>query len=305
MPTCSVVIPAYNNERTIDPVLAALFSQTIPAPWAVEVIVVDDGSRDATASLARVAVQPPRWQLHVLPLPHHGAAAARNQGIAQATGTVILLLGADIVLRPQALVAHLEFHERYPSEVHAALGHILWDPSLKPSPLMEWLNHGGPQNSYDELLAHETADPTRFFYGSHISVKRALLQRELFATTFQGYGWEDLEVGRRLQRRGLVLHPLWAARGLHRHNYTVADVCRRQAKAGAALMHYQALHPQLPLAPPPRPRQVLKYVVGHYSGFIWLLVQLVRWRHNTSFPRIYAVITQFCMWRGILGARLA
>lgn len=92
MPRVSILIPAYNAEETILQALSAAQSQTLSD---IEIIVIDDASTDRTAELVkRRALTDPRIQLRCLP-GNAGPAAARNAGIALATGEWIALLDAD------------------------------------------------------------------------------------------------------------------------------------------------------------------------------------------------------------------
>jgi len=85
----SVVVPAYRAARYLPRCLAALErSQVRP----LEVIVVDDGSPDGTADVARSR------GARVLRLPHRGAAAARNAGARAARGDLLLFLDADVAV---------------------------------------------------------------------------------------------------------------------------------------------------------------------------------------------------------------
>jgi len=84
----SVVIPAYNAAETIGECMAALDKQSIPRT-EYEVIVVDDGSTDATADIAA------RHGALVLKQPNSGPAVARNKGIAAARGAIVLFTDAD------------------------------------------------------------------------------------------------------------------------------------------------------------------------------------------------------------------
>lgn len=92
----SVVIPAYNAEKTIEATLASVVKQTY-AP--AEIIVVDDGSKDNTCEV--VSQKFP--QVTLLRRENGGPAAARNQGIREATGTWIALLDADDTWLPNRL----------------------------------------------------------------------------------------------------------------------------------------------------------------------------------------------------------
>ena len=91
-PTYSVVIPAYNAERTLGLVLDAVAAQET-AP--LETIVVDDGSTDRTAEVARA-----RGARVVTP-DHKGyAGGARNFGWDQASGDVVVFIDSDVVPNP-------------------------------------------------------------------------------------------------------------------------------------------------------------------------------------------------------------
>lgn len=91
----SIVVPAFNAEGTLGACLDALLEQTGLAE-PCEVIVVDDGSTDGTADLARR--YPPPIRLVVQ--PHRGAAAARNRGAVAAEGALLLFTDADCRPRP-------------------------------------------------------------------------------------------------------------------------------------------------------------------------------------------------------------
>lgn len=87
-PKISVVIPAYNAARTLKRALRGVFAQT---ESAYEVIVVDDGSSDDLSQLQSDFSNKVTWIRQV----NRGAAAARNTGIARATGSHVAFLDAD------------------------------------------------------------------------------------------------------------------------------------------------------------------------------------------------------------------
>src|SRR5579884_1586824 len=98
-PQVSVVIPAHDREDTLRATLDCLLAQTHPA-W--EAIVVDDGSSDGTAAVARAYAQrDERFRVHSQ--PRGGVSAARNAGIALARHPWLLFLDADDVIATKAL----------------------------------------------------------------------------------------------------------------------------------------------------------------------------------------------------------
>lgn len=90
----SVVIPAYNAARTIRSAVASTLNQTQPV---LEVIVVDDGSTDATAEVV-AGIEDPRVRL--VPRANGGPSAARNTGIAAADGDCVGFLDSDDLWLP-------------------------------------------------------------------------------------------------------------------------------------------------------------------------------------------------------------
>ncbi|MGQ0668973.1 MAG: glycosyltransferase, partial [Actinomycetota bacterium] len=90
-PRVSAVVAAYDEERLIARCLDSLLAQTIRE---LEVIVVDDGSRDRTAEIAETR------GVRVIRVPHRGPARARNVGTAAARGDAVVFVDADLELDP-------------------------------------------------------------------------------------------------------------------------------------------------------------------------------------------------------------
>jgi glycosyltransferase involved in cell wall biosynthesis len=95
----AVVIPAYNGEATIDETLRSVRSQTHSN---LEILVVDDGSKDATTAIVeRHAAADPRIRL--ISQKNGGVAAARNNGISQARADLIAFVDADDLWAPEKI----------------------------------------------------------------------------------------------------------------------------------------------------------------------------------------------------------
>ena len=107
MSTVSVVIATYNRATTVAAAVESALVQTHPP---LEVIVVDDGSSDATADVLSAFGD----RIRVLRQENHGVAAARNRGAAVATGDYLLFLDSDDVLAPAAIEHQLDRFDATP-----------------------------------------------------------------------------------------------------------------------------------------------------------------------------------------------
>jgi len=90
-PKISVIIPAYNAEKTIKDTIKAVINQDFPKN-KYEIIVVDDGSTDDTVKLIK------RFRkVKLIKQKHEGPASARNLGVKNARGEIILFTDADCI----------------------------------------------------------------------------------------------------------------------------------------------------------------------------------------------------------------
>lgn len=109
MPPVSIIIPCHNAAPWLAETLESALAQTWPEK---EIILVDDGSTDASREIARGYES---RGVRLLTQPNRGAAAARNAGLRQARGDYLQFIDADDLLTPDKLaaqVALLEQHSR-------------------------------------------------------------------------------------------------------------------------------------------------------------------------------------------------
>ncbi|MFZ1429556.1 MAG: glycosyltransferase family A protein [Geminicoccaceae bacterium] len=105
-PVLSVVIPAYNVERYIEAAVRSALGQSFRD---LEVIVVDDGSTDATPEiLAQLGQQLDDPRLRVVTRANGGLSAARNTGIKAGCSRLIGFLDGDDLWRPEKMARHVE-----------------------------------------------------------------------------------------------------------------------------------------------------------------------------------------------------
>jgi glycosyltransferase involved in cell wall biosynthesis len=127
-PRVSVIIPVFNCERYLDEALDSVMAQRIDS---LETIVVDDGSTDDSAGVAR------RRGARVIESAHGGVARARNLGLAAARGELIAWLDADDVWTEGSLRTRIEYLDAHP-EVDFVYGSMEpYDDADRPPP--DWL----------------------------------------------------------------------------------------------------------------------------------------------------------------------
>lgn len=106
-PLISVLIPCFNEEKVIE----ASVRRILASDWSnIEVLVLDDGSRDATSEIVRTAfADEPRVTL--MTFENGGKARALNRGLAQASGDIVVALDADTLFPPDTLAQLVRWFE--------------------------------------------------------------------------------------------------------------------------------------------------------------------------------------------------
>jgi glycosyltransferase involved in cell wall biosynthesis/2-polyprenyl-3-methyl-5-hydroxy-6-metoxy-1,4-benzoquinol methylase len=125
-PLVSVVIPAYNAEKTIVQSIDSALQQTITD---LEVVVVDDGSVDGTVAAVRAITDP---RVRLVEQPNGGAPAARNAGIDAARGIWLAFLDADDLFLPDKLERQLRYLDSHPGVRAVQTGVVMVDDDLRP-----------------------------------------------------------------------------------------------------------------------------------------------------------------------------
>jgi glycosyltransferase involved in cell wall biosynthesis len=112
-PTFTVFIPAYNRARTLPRALESIERQTFRD---LEVLVIDDGSTDATESVVREWQRRTDLTVRYYRQPNQGKHMAHNRALKEARGTFTVILDSDDALAPEALQRLLDHWNAIPSE---------------------------------------------------------------------------------------------------------------------------------------------------------------------------------------------
>lgn len=150
-PDLSVVIPAYNSAPWIPSTLQALAAAVDAAGIHVEVLVVDDGSVDGTATAAAAEAGRFAGQLRVISQENAGRFLARARGVGEARAELVLLLDSRVLIGPQALA------------------HAL--PLLRAGGPAAWNGHIVP-DSRAPLVGRFWEVPTHLFWGGYLRAPR-------------------------------------------------------------------------------------------------------------------------------------
>jgi GT2 family glycosyltransferase len=248
----SIVIPTYQRPEILRRCLDWIEQQTCRE---FEVIVVTDGPDPKTDEM--IANLTWRFSLQYFAIPKSQQGVCRNRAAERAQGKYCLLIGDDIFLAKDACEKHLQAHEKLSalnSQLSTVLGFTTWDPTLRITPCMRWMEENGVQFGYPKIqrYAHMFLPQELqhwFTYTSHLSLPTKLLQQYPFREDVSLYGWEDIEWGWRLAEAGIRLYYEPTAQAFHHHHYTDEEVWERSTLLGRSAREFERLSPALSLVP--------------------------------------------------------
>ncbi len=234
-PRVSVVVCAYNAERTIDRCLASLAALNYPD---YEVIVVNDGSRDRTLEIAQQ-----HGFCRIVSQPNKGLSVARNVGAAAATGEIVAYTDSDCVADPDWLAYLVAKMEAGGLAVCGGPNFPPPEDSLVPAAVA--VAPGGPTHV---LLSDEIAE---HIAGCNMAFRReALLHLGGFDPIFHAAG-DDVDICWRFQDAGYVIGFSPAAVVWHFRRNTVRGLLQPAARLrqGRGARLFEAPAPLQPVRP--------------------------------------------------------
>ena len=288
----SVVIPTYNRIDTLRYVIPSLLAQDLDA-GRYEIIVADSNSNDGTAEYLR-QISAREARVRHLPGAYSGRAAARNAGIAAAQGAIVLFNDSDIIAATDLLTRHLSRHHERRCAVVGLEVQV---------------------RSYNEYLAKSRTPPTRdtlhppsrkqiswlYFLTGNASVPKADLEAVGgFDESFTGYGHEDLELGYRLQARGIPIVYEAKAVNYHLQDVGVVDQIAKMEQAGRSTVRFYRKHPAFVV----KLRLGMTPVSLGAHGLLERLPAILRWieRRSATSPVARTIAYQYHYVSGIKAA---
>ncbi len=225
----SVVIPAYNAERTIGEVIRQSFSQT-KGSFQVEVLVVDDGSTDDTAAVAENA------GAAVIRQENAGPAAARNRGWKSATGKFICFTDSDCIPTAGWLENLLDGFTD--SQVGAVAGsYEIANPSSR---LARWVHQ-------EIMERHKRMPPFVQAFGSYnVAIPRHVLQATGgFDPVYRRASGEDNDLSYRIIKTGWRIAFRPQAKVAHYHPERLWQYLMQQYRHGFWRAKLYKAHPDM------------------------------------------------------------
>jgi glycosyltransferase involved in cell wall biosynthesis len=270
MPTISAIIPAHNSERTLPLCLQGIKASSTPVH---EIIVVSDGSTDATCEIAQ------QHGVRVIELSsNHQANFCRNAGAAQATGEILLFLDSDAVLQPEAIQNALDsLSDGHFDAVVGLYSAQHRHPNVASQYKNLWIR-------YSYLKSRGSVD---WIFGAI-----SLIQKEAFTkaggfdrSLFMHKGG-DLELGKRMAhaRPSIILNPTVEAEHLKQH--TLLSLLRNDLERSQGFVQLAANLGQLS-------RSLTRGFVNVYPRFV--ISTLISW------PLVLGALLTICipaLWWG-------
>lgn len=226
----TIQLCTFNRAALLERVLDACFEQTVPAD-AYEVVLVNDGSTDATPQVIERARSRATCAFTVIDQPNSGLARGRNAGIASASGERIIFIDDDVLPLPNFVAEHLRIHQSHPLAIVRGGAINVESFDELPPPVWSLKDYSG-----------------NFFWTTNVSVPLKTIRAiGGFNETFAEYGWEDIDVGLRLRfagvkaifnKRALVYH--WKPRPRSGNVEKMVRQARAQARTAVQLA---AIHP--------------------------------------------------------------
>ncbi len=267
-PDVSVVLGTFQLKDKLNLVLDSFCVQTYPSD-RFEVIVVDSQSNDGTSEFVKQYSAP--YLLRYFSVENRGKSAARNRGVAEAKGELVIMTDADMIAAPGFIAAHVEMHQRF--SVPILVQGKTWVLSEESLPAETFRRR--------PYITHSVRDGQKlgFYYcltGNLSFPKRVYLDAGGLDETFTGYGWEDIDLGFRLiNKQKMTLHYAEFAVNDHFHVWSETQEWQRRYKMGQSVAGVLAKHP------------LLKSFLGLniFNSFLFRVVPMIpKWYKVTQSP---------------------
>ncbi|MGQ9626389.1 MAG: glycosyltransferase family 2 protein [Anaerolineae bacterium] len=234
----SVIVTTYNRRKLLRSCIDSLLSQDYPAE-KYEIILVDDGSRDGSGEMVRSVFG---GRVRYLYQDNSGWAAARNLGLTQSRGEIVIFIDDDCRVAPDWLTLYEAAYLAHP-EVGGVAGRVDAGPEMNLAGKIRFRGHVAIFNELNAPLGtrYESPGYVNFCYGANRSYRREVLGEAPFDARL--WYFEDHDLDLRLKEQGVLI--FYDPRVVVWHHYRLSAWGRIRADFYYARSEvlFRALHP--------------------------------------------------------------
>ena len=241
----SLVIPTHNRAAILKRTLAHLLG--VDGIAECEIIVVNDGSTDATALVLNNFKQVAPTLLRVITLDNGGPGRARNAGVDAARSEHIMFVDDDVFPRRDMLRSHKRLLD---AGYTGSQGLLLWHQEIAMTPLIRYIDARGSQFAFDRVRNAGNLDFAFVYTGNFAVLRSAVLEAGGFDESFFNRelafsAFEDTILAYRLKQNGARLGLNREAIGDHLHDMKEDAYFSREYKVGYSIGRLQQQYPAI------------------------------------------------------------
>jgi O-antigen biosynthesis protein len=226
----SVIIPTYNRKEAIERTLGSILALNIQAGF--EIIVVNDYPAVPVADYSDKRISVINNPVNL------GRSKSRNAGALKASGDILFFIDDDIEVRNDIFSAYIEEFRSGFDAVFSNVINVRTDGRF--SMLNEYLNtRGANKRDFSDNLK------SNYFTSAFCAIKRDFFKRiGGFDESFVGYGWEDPELGLRIESESGRMSFVKTSDLIHYHDKDVSEWISQLENSGRNLNYLIEKHPR-------------------------------------------------------------
>ena len=223
----SIVVPVYNAYETIKECIESILDNDYPKELT-EILAIDDGSTDKTLELLEEIKDN---RLKILVQDHGGPAKARNLGIHESKGDIIIFTDSDCISPKdwlKKMTERIKEDKVIGGGIEPSEGYTIWERF--------------EQNRRDRLYGKEekTAD---LLPSCNLAVKKEILNEvNGFDERFKYASWEDYDLCNRIHAKGYSIYYYPDIHILHKHSTTFKGILKKAYTHGRENILYKKIH---------------------------------------------------------------
>ncbi len=259
----SIIIPTIGRKtlsKVIDGICACEDFEKINP----EILVIFDGIQSLKLDNKNIKILETKQKVY--------AGGARNLGIDESSGDVLVFIGDNGVPDKFWLSRIVKFHKKFPENNLALLGKTEWKEKTNFTDFLE------NKAQFDFKKIAKLGANWRHFYTSNLSFKKEFLGSEKFSDKFEGWGFEDSELGYRLEQKGMSLVFDENTIIFRTDSPTILDVIEKTKSSKKNAKIFELLHSEVKVLPNGCKKMILSILI-FFAGMLSPFFEKIKWWH--------------------------